>query len=143
MSLGRILVPVICVGLGAVAGHALSKNDAPKPAPTIANLLTQPLDPAFTADREVIVDLVDIPPNTTLERHWHPGEEFHYYLEGDPQVTIDGRDTIVGKPGTIGHIPFRARHVASAGQKGAKVLVFRVHTTGEPVRVNEPETRKP
>ena len=34
------------------------------------------------------MDLVEIPPNGQLDRHWHPGEEFHDYLEGDPEITI-------------------------------------------------------
>lgn len=31
---------------------------------------------------EVVVSRVTVPPNTTLPKHWHPGEEFAYILEG-------------------------------------------------------------
>ena len=107
---------------------------APTAKPDVQNLLHATLDPQFTAGREVLVDLVEIPPNAALEWHTHPGEEFHYYLEGDARVEIDGRGALEGKPGTVGHVPFKAKHRAMAGPQGAKVLVFRVHTQGQPWR---------
>ena len=76
---------------------------------------------------------------TTLERHWHPGEEFHYYLEGEVEIAIDGHEPIVGTPGTIGHVPYKALHTAITKEKSAKVLVFRVHTKGQPMRHLETE----
>lgn len=100
----------------------------------MTNLLQQALDPEFIADREVIVTLVEIPPHTTLDRHWHPGEEFHYYLEGEVEIAIDGQPSIHGTPGTVGHVPLHAVHTAMTREKGARVIVFRVHTAGEPVR---------
>jgi quercetin dioxygenase-like cupin family protein len=110
--------------------------DAASPAttPAVQTLLHAALADEFTPGRDVLVDLVEIPPNSALERHWHPGEEFHYYLEGDARVEIDGQPAVDGKPGTVGHVPFRKAHRAVAGPKGAKVLVFRVHTRGEPWR---------
>jgi quercetin dioxygenase-like cupin family protein len=107
---------------------------APTAKPEVQNLLHATLDPQFTAGREVLVDLVEIPPNAALEWHTHPGEEFHYYLEGDARVEIDGRGALEGKPGTVGHVSFKAKHRAMAGPQGAKVLVFRVHTQGQPWR---------
>ena len=108
--------------------------------PDIKTLMNRALAEEFTPGREILMDLVEIPPNTALERHWHPGEEFHYYLEGEVEVRIDGEPTIVGKPGTVGHVPYKKMHTAVTGKKGAKVLVVRVHTTGEPARYLEKDT---
>jgi quercetin dioxygenase-like cupin family protein len=107
---------------------------APAARPDVQNLLHATLDPQFTAGREVLVDLVEIPPNAALEWHTHPGEEFHYYLEGDARVEVEGRGALHGQLGTVGHVPFQVKHRAMAGPQGAKVLVFRVHTQGEPWR---------
>jgi len=107
---------------------------APAAKANVQNLLLQSLDPEFAAGREVLVDLVEIPPHGALERHWHPGEEFHYYLDGDARIEIEGQAAIEGKPGTVGHVPFKSKHRAMAGPQGAKVLVFRVHTQGQPWR---------
>jgi quercetin dioxygenase-like cupin family protein len=91
----------------------------------------------FTRDREVIVDYVELPPNTTMDRHYHPGEEFHYYLEGEVDLMIDGLPAITGRPGTVAHVPFKKMHTVITRAKGAKIVVFRVHLKGEPVRYLE------
>lgn len=129
-----ILLAVLSLGIIAAA-----PSGAPEPpaAPRLEDLLRQPLDEAFTPGREVIVSYVQIPPNTTLERHWHPGEEFHYYLEGEAEITIEGEKPIIGKPGMVGHVPFRKAHAARSGDAGATVIVFRVHEAGKPVRYLE------
>ena len=109
----------------------------------VTNLLTAALSTEFTPDREIIIDLVEIPPNQKLDWHWHPGEEFHYYLEGDPVIELADAPPIVGKPGTVGHVAFKQRHRATAGEEGAKIVVFRVHTKGAPWRyVDEAQGRE-
>jgi quercetin dioxygenase-like cupin family protein len=100
----------------------------------VTNLLTATLATEFTPGREVLIDLVEIPPNQKLDWHWHPGEEFHYYLEGNPVIERVDAPPIMGKPGTVGHVAFKQRHQATAGDQGAKIIVFRVHTTGAPWR---------
>lgn len=121
--------------LGTFATSSAAPDEsAPATGPTVTNLLLAALAEDFTPDREVLVDLVEAPPNARLDLHWHPGEEFHYYMEGEVEVRIEGEPSIHGTPGTVGHVPFRKRHEAIAGPQGAKVLVFRVHTKGEPMR---------
>ena len=102
--------------------------------PKFEDLMKQVLSNEIAPDREVIVSLVEIPPHTRLKRHWHPGEEFHYYLEGEVTIELDGKPDIVGKPGTVGHVPLKAVHTAVTHERGARILVFRVHLKGKPVR---------
>jgi len=94
-----------------------------------------------TKDR--LIDLVEIPPNQKLDWHWHPGEELHYYLEGDPVIELADAPPIVGKPG---HGRARGVQAATPGDcrgKGAKINVFRVHTKGAPWRyVDEAQDRE-
>jgi quercetin dioxygenase-like cupin family protein len=125
------VLPVFVAGL--VIGAAIPVLGHPA-ASKVTNLLTAALSRDFTPDREILIDLVEIPPNQKLDWHWHPGEEFHYYLEGNPVVERVDAPPITGKPGTVGHVGFKQRHQATAGDKGAKILVFRVHTQGEPWR---------
>lgn len=127
---------VIVFGIGLVVGTTLDASSPPGKS-DVKTLMQMPLAEEFTPDREILVDLVQIPPNTTLDRHWHPGEEFHYYMEGEVEIKIEGAPSILGKPGAVGHVPFKKRHMAVAGAKGAKILVFRVHTAGEPWRYLE------
>lgn len=125
------LLCTFAVGLAVgVAIPALSGSAGSK----VTNLLTAALSTEFTRGREVLIDLVEIPPNQKLDWHWHPGEEFHYYLEGNPVIERADAPPIIGKPGTVGHVEFKQLHQASAGDGGARILVFRVHTKGEPWR---------
>jgi quercetin dioxygenase-like cupin family protein len=113
------------------------KNDAMQTEVKVNNLLTQVLSDEFAKDREVVVSYVEIPPHQTMPRHWHPGEEFHYYLEGEVTIDLGDGDEINGTPGKVGHVPYKRMHTAITGEKGAKIIVFRVHEKGKPVRYLE------
>jgi len=131
----RILA-AICIVIAFFAGISYGAGQAKS---KVTNLLQDSLSEEFTPGREILVDLVEIPANSQLDRHWHPGEEFHYYLEGDPEITVQGKGVIRPALGTVGHVPFEALHRAGAGKAGAKILVFRVHTKGKPWRYLENE----
>lgn len=84
---------------------------------------------------EVIVSRVTVPPHSSLPKHWHPGEEFVYILEGSAVIWQDGKEDIVVKPGDVVKIPLKQVHTAITEDEGAVALVFRVHEQGEPERV--------
>ncbi|MHC4955169.1 MAG: cupin domain-containing protein [Planctomycetota bacterium] len=100
----------------------------------IENLLQQELNRQLAPDREVIVSYLELPPNTTLPRHWHPGEEFYYCIEGEIAAELDGKRTPFVGPGDAGHIPYKLVHTGITGSKGARLLVFRIHEKGQPHR---------
>lgn len=130
-------VSALCM-VGAFFAGATFGSDRAKSM--VTNLLHHPLSENFAPGREVMVDLVEIPPNTSLDRHWHSGEEFHYYLAGEPEILIDGKGLTRPPLGTVGHVPYETLHRAGAGESGARILVFRVHTTGQPWRHLEDAT---
>lgn len=129
-----LLMAIVLISL---VGSKTSGKSSPPTKLNMENLLEKALSDEFTPGREIIVSYVEIPPNTTLERHWHPGEEFQYYLEGEVEIAIDGESSIIGTPGKVGHVPFKKMHTAITKKKGCRMLVFRVHTKGEPVRYLE------
>ena len=134
-------ITLIAALVGFVAGVAWTGTSEQMKEPKVQSLMRQSLAEEFTPDREILMDIVELPPHTTLERHWHPGEEFHYYLEGEAEITIDGGKTIHATPGTGGHVPYQRLHTASTRETSAKVLVFRVHRTGEPMRYLESDAK--
>jgi quercetin dioxygenase-like cupin family protein len=142
MNRSRIASFALVFAAGLLAGIALPVLGH-QAAPKVTNLYTAALSEEFTPGREVLVDLVEIPPNAKLDWHWHPGEEFHYYLEGNPVIERGDAPPIIGKPGNVGHVRFKQRHQATAGDQGARILVFRVHTKGAPWRyLDEPSDRR-
>jgi len=84
---------------------------------------------------EVIVSKVYIPPNTSLPKHWHPGEEFVYILEGTVTLWQKGKENTTGNTGEIIKVPLKQVHTGITGSDGASLLVFRVHEQGKPERV--------
>ena len=84
---------------------------------------------------EVIVSRVHIPPNKTLPKHWHPGEEFAYVLDGSVTLWQKGKDNIIGKAGDVIKVPLKQIHTAVTKDESVTILVFRVHKQGEPERI--------
>ncbi|MDA0348917.1 MAG: cupin domain-containing protein [Verrucomicrobia bacterium] len=99
----------------------------------LENLMSSALEGAN--GKEIIVSRVSIPPNTSLPKHWHPGEEFAYVLEGSVVLWQKGKADVVCNVGEVAKVPFKQIHTAMTGDEGATIVVFRVHEHGEPERV--------
>ena len=84
---------------------------------------------------DLIVSRVVMPPNTILPKHWHPGEEFAYVLEGATVLRRDGKPDLTILEGELVKISLRENHSAMTADQGATILVFRVHEQGKPERV--------
>ncbi len=100
----------------------------------IDNIMTSQLE--LVEGLEIVVSHVEIPANTTLPKHWHPGEEFVYVLEGSEVLWQEDKLDVHLKKGDVFKVPLRQIHTATTGEEGVTVLVFRVHEKGQPVRVN-------
>jgi quercetin dioxygenase-like cupin family protein len=101
-------------------------------APSLETLLKADLE--RVEGTEVVVSRVTLPPRTTLPRHWHPGEEFAYVVEGSVTLWQEGREDIVARAGDAVRIPLKQVHTAITKDEGATILVFRVHEKGKPER---------
>ncbi|MEM7195053.1 MAG: dimethylsulfonioproprionate lyase family protein [Pseudomonadota bacterium] len=100
-----------------------------KPA-NVENLFRSELTAA--SDIEVIISVIDIGPHTEFPKHYHPGEEFVYLLEGSATTWFQDADNVDVKKGDFLHIPFKAVHTAITKDTSARALIFRVHKKGEP-----------
>lgn len=138
-----ISIGIVICGLPAFAltQHSIaqessqSEADAPESVqkPRLETLLSSKLEGVEGTD--VIVSRVTMPPNTTLPKHWHPGEEFAYVLEGSVVLWQEGKEDLVAKAGDVMGVPLKQIHTAVTKDEGATILVFRVHERGEPERV--------
>ena len=84
---------------------------------------------------EVIVSRVVIPPNTSLPKHWHPGEEFAYVIKGKVALWQKDKSDLVMNEGDAAKVPLKQVHTAVTGAEGVTLIVFRVHQQGQPERV--------
>jgi len=99
-----------------------------RPPPGSNQVLRAPL--SMAEGLEVIVSDVVIPPNGTVPRHYHPGEEFVYLIEGSAVHVEEGKPDLIMKAGDSYVIPPRAVHAPRGGPDGARAIVFRFHPQG-------------
>jgi quercetin dioxygenase-like cupin family protein len=98
-----------------------------------ADLLTSQLE--GVENTEVVVSITTVPPHTTLPKHWHPGEEFAYVLEGSFVLLQEGKADEFYQKGDVGKVPLKQVHTVATKDEGGTILIFRVHEAGQPGRI--------
>jgi quercetin dioxygenase-like cupin family protein len=89
--------------------------------------------------REVVQSRVDIDPDAPPIKHWHPGEEVIYVLEGSLEYEIDGQSPLTVHAGEALMVPAEAVHaVRNVGDGNAAELATYVVEKGRPL-FNAPE----
>jgi quercetin dioxygenase-like cupin family protein len=86
--------------------------------------------------REVIQNKVELHPEAPAVRHWHPGEEVIYVLEGSLEYSIDGQEPRTYEAGEALTVPAEAIHsVRNVGTSPAAELATYVVEKGKPFLV--------
>jgi quercetin dioxygenase-like cupin family protein len=86
--------------------------------------------------REVVQVRVDLAPGVEFGRHWHPGEEIVYVLEGSLQYAVEGRRPVTLKAGDVLFIPARTIHAAkNVGRVNGAELATYIVEKGKPLVV--------
>ena len=117
--------------VGLISTPAVADDTAKKP--NLATLLSGQLE--RVEDTEFVVSRVQIPPNMSLPKHWHPGEEFVYVISGRVTLWQKDKEELVFGAGDAAKVPLKQIHTASTGEEGVDLVVFRVHEKGKPERV--------
>ena len=124
----------LLAGCASVDTQADQSADATRPPPGSNQMLRAPI--TISDDLEVIISDVVIPPGAAVPRHYHPGEEFLYVIEGSAIHVEAGKPDQILSAGDAYVIPPQAQHAPRGGPDGARAIVFRVHKQGLPERVN-------
>ncbi len=131
----------LVIGIIAILmfSHALAGCTSNRAVTTVTTrqvdmLQQQALAEQIAPGREAVISSVESPPNMVGKWHWHPSETFHYYLAGRVEIEFRDGTRIIGVPGRVNHVPYGAWHRAITGEEGVRLIIFRVHQTGEPVR---------
>ena len=102
------------------------------PQPGSNEMLRAPI--SMADGLEMIISDVIIPPNATVPRHFHPGEEFIYLIEGSVVNVVEGYPDTIMRAGETFVMPPGVEHAPYATNEGARAIVFRVHVEGRPER---------
>ena len=86
--------------------------------------------------REVVQARVEIDPGVAFGKHWHPGEEIVYVLEGLLEYKVEGKPPVTLKAGEVFFIPAGAIHeVKNVGSGNAAELAAYIVEKGKPLVV--------
>ena len=111
----------------AFAGAALAQQTG------FTRVMLQDRDLSITT-HHVVQARAEFQPGVASGRHTHPGEEISYVLEGQVEVTVDGKPTVVVQPGETFFIPAGAVHEGkNVGASVAKILGTYVVEKGKPL----------
>ena len=121
------------VALGAVGAKYVS---AQNPAQiTRTEILRNPM--SGLEGKEVVVFLADVPPGGIAARHYHPGDEAIYMLQGSLLFEPDHEQAFELKAGEITISPAKHIHLAknTSSSQSAKVLNCMIAEKGQPLAV--------
>ena len=136
MRLTWLAAGLLAITLPACAQDAPPAAAAPRLPPGSNEMLRAIL--AEDPNLEVIISDVIIPPGGQVARHYHPGQEFLYLIEGTAVHVEEGQPDRPLKAGDTYVIPPQAIHSPRGGPNGARAIVFRVHVKGQPERIEAP-----
>ena len=124
----KVTTPIIVVAVLLVAsGLALSQQQGIKRTDLQRHDLSVP-------GREVIQARVDFDRGAAFPKHWHPGEEIVYVLEGSLEYEVEGKPPVTLKAGDVLFIPARTIHAAkNVGSGNGAELATYVVEKGKPL----------
>ena len=100
--------------------------------------------PLSIPSRDMVQVETLIPPGVESGWHVHPGEEVGYIITGQVEMRVQGRATVVLRPGDGFLIPPRTPHNArDLGPETGKMLSTYIVETGQPIAtfVDQPAQR--
>jgi quercetin dioxygenase-like cupin family protein len=122
--------------IGAVGATYVNAQNAPQIMRT--EILRQPM--SGLEGKEVVVFTADVPPGGVAERHYHPGDEAIYMLQGSLLFTPDHAQPFELKAGEISFNPATHIHQAknTSASVPAKILNCMIAEKGQPLAIPAP-----
>jgi len=124
---------VVGIALAAIGSRSLYAQQEPFKRTML--LLTTDLK--GLEGKEAVVVLAELAPGAAAGKHYHPGNEVNYILEGSGVLEIEGKPPITLQVGTTSYIPAGDVHNlrSTSATDPLKLLVFWVAEKGQPIAV--------
>ena len=126
---------VVAVAIGAVhAQEPASKKEKITVAPGQVRTILTRTDLDGCMGKEAVVLTVNGKPALVGKKHFHPGDEFIYLVEGTLTLDVAGKGKVTLKKGETIHIPGKVVHQAinPDPKNPFKVVTFGVFEKGQP-----------
>lgn len=87
--------------------------------------------------KQGVVALVEFAPGAAAGKHYHPGHEFFYVLEGSLILETEGQLPVTFGAGQVGHNLLKRVHVVknASSTEPAKAIAFLISGKGEPLAI--------
>jgi len=121
---------VVGISVGLLGHQVLIAQQAP-----VTRTILQQKDLEGVAGREVIMFRAELAPGAALGRHYHPGPEFFYVMEGTLTFEPEGQPPVTLKAGDSGYSPAGLIHNArnASTEAPAKLIGFWIPEKGQPL----------
>ena len=130
MKTRRIMTVAALIFIGAAALH-----EAPAQQAGTRRTELQQHDLGVPG-HQVIQVRVELDPGVTFGKHWHPGEEIVYVLEGSLEYQLEGKPPVTLQAGDVLFVPARTIHAArNVGQNSGTELATYIVEKDKPLVV--------
>lgn len=128
-----VVMLTLALGVGIAVGVLGTHVLIAQPQPVQRTPLLK-ADVADVAGKEAVVLRVEGAPGVDVPKHFHPGEEFIYILEGAVYLEVEGKPPVTVQAGEVYHIPAKAVHSGKNPSATApfKILTFGIFEKGQP-----------
>jgi quercetin dioxygenase-like cupin family protein len=130
---------LLTIGAGVLLATSVAFAQAITP-PSKEPVKRTPLQNTEFPDGHVIImQFLEAAPNTPVPRHTHPGVETSYILEGELELTVEGKGTVMLKAGQSFAVPAHTPHGGKFGPKPAKLIITYVVDKSKPIATPAPQ----
>jgi quercetin dioxygenase-like cupin family protein len=133
-TLFLLSISIASMAAGAIGAKYVSAQGA-APQITRTEILRQSM--SGLEGKEVVVFTADVPPGGVAPRHYHPGDETIYMLQGSLVFEPDHSQPFELKAGEVTFNPAKHIHQAKnpSSSQPAKVLNFMIAEKGQPLAI--------
>jgi quercetin dioxygenase-like cupin family protein len=135
----------VLLAAAAVVGLTIGTILAQSPPGSAASTQDEPIKRTvlFRGDlegapgKEIVIFVADLAPGAAGAKHYHPGPEFFYVIEGTLAHEPEGGSTHMMRAGAFGSNPNRGVHIIKnpSATERAKAIDFLVAEKGQPIVV--------
>jgi quercetin dioxygenase-like cupin family protein len=138
-KLGGVLLAVTTL-VGLTIGAIMAQSNPPGPSVSsqdepIKRTVLFRGDLEGAPGKEIVIFIADLAPGAVGAKHYHPGPEFFYVLEGTLAHEPENGSAHLMKTGAFGSNPDKGIHLIKnpSGTERAKAIDFLVAEKGQPI----------
>jgi quercetin dioxygenase-like cupin family protein len=126
MLTGALVVGIV---VGLIGNHVLIAQQEP-----VKRTVLLRTDLAGIEGKDGLVYIIEVAPGATVPKHFHPGHELAYIMEGALIFEAEGKPAATLKAGDTNHNPSKVVHGGknASTTAPAKIVVFGLYEKGQP-----------